>query len=113
MDCLFCKIIAKKIPAKIEYEDENLIVIHDINPQAPFHVLLIPKKHIKRIVDLQEPDLAFVSRLVYQAKILAEKNKFSEAGYRLVFNSGTDGGQSVFHIHLHLLAGRSMRWPPG
>ncbi len=112
-DCLFCKIVAKTIPAKIEYEDEHLVVIHDINPQAPFHRLLIPKQHIARIADVKESDLAMISRLIFQAKKIAESKKFSEAGYRLVFNSGADGGQTVFHIHLHLLAGRPMRWPPG
>lgn len=112
-DCLFCKIIAKTIPAKIDYEDEFLIVIHDINPQAPVHRLLIPKQHIPRIADLEESHSAIMSRLIFQAKKIAEAGKFYEEGYRLVFNSGADGGQTVFHIHLHLLAGRPMRWPPG
>lgn len=112
-DCLFCKIIAKSIPAKIEYEDDHLIAIHDINPQAPVHLLLIPKQHIARIADVTESGLAVVSRLIFQAKKIAETRKFSEAGYRLVFNSGAEGGQTVFHIHLHLLGGRPMKWPPG
>ena len=112
-DCLFCKITAKNIPAKIEYEDDDLVAIHDVNPQAPFHVLLIPKRHIVRIADVEESDLALIGRMIYRAKKIAEVRNFSEPGYRLVFNSGADGGQTVFHIHLHLLAGRHMTWPPG
>jgi histidine triad (HIT) family protein len=112
-DCLFCRVIAKQIPAKVDYEDEQMIVIHDINPQAPIHLLLIPKKHIARIHDLAEPDLPLISRLIGKAKEIAERCQVGEKGYRLVFNSGLDGGQSVFHIHLHLLAGRHMSWPPG
>ena len=112
-DCLFCKIITKNIPAKVEYEDADLVAIHDVNPQAPFHVLLIPKRHIARIADVEESDLALIGRMIYRAKKIAETRKFSESGYRLVFNSGADGGQTVFHIHLHLMAGRHMNWPPG
>lgn len=112
-DCLFCKIIAKSIPSKVEYEDGDLVAIHDVNPQAPFHVLLIPKRHISRVVDVEESDLALIGRMIHRAKKIAEAREFSESGYRLIFNSGPDGGQTVFHIHLHLLAGRHMNWPPG
>jgi len=111
--CLFCKIVNKSIPSKVEYEDDDLVAIHDVNPQAPFHVLLIPKRHISRIADVEESDLALIGRMIHWAKKIAETRNFSESGYRLVFNSGPDGGQTVFHIHLHLMAGRPMSWPPG
>ncbi len=112
-DCLFCKIVAKQIPAKLEYEDHEMVAIHDINPQAPYHVLLIPKEHIERIADITEQDLPIVGQLIFRARKIAEERKFSEKGFRLVLNSGAQGGQTVFHIHLHLLAGRQMHWPPG
>ena len=112
-ECLFCKIIAKQIPAKIEYEDQEVLAIRDINPQAPVHILLIPKKHVERVADITEKDLPSIAGLVMRAKKMAEEKQVAEKGFRLVFNSGSDGGQTVFHIHLHLLAGRIMGWPPG
>lgn len=111
-DCLFCRIIEKTIPAEIVLERENLIAFRDINPQAPTHVLIIPRKHIARIDDLQEEDTLLVGELIQAAREIAVKERLGD-GYRLVFNCGQQGGQDVYHIHLHLLGGRSMKWPPG
>lgn len=110
-DCLFCKIIDKQIPAKFELDEPNLIVIHDINPQAPAHLLIIPKQHIAKVDEVQKNQFALVGELVDAAKRVARSKKISD--YRLVFNNGAEAGQSVFHIHLHLLGGRRMNWPPG
>jgi len=110
-DCLFCKIIDKKINAKIEHEDADFIVIQDINPQAPSHVLLMPKKHIESIAALSEKDSSLMGRLIECARKLAQERGWKD--YRLVFNNGAEAGQSVFHVHLHLLSGRRMTWPPG
>ena len=111
-DCLFCRIISKKIPAKVEFENDSMVAIQDINPQAPVHLLLIPKKHMAEVADMAENDRALLGDLIFRAKELARERKLEE-GYRLVFNNGIKAGQSVFHIHLHLLAGRIMKWPPG
>ena len=110
-DCLFCKIIAKEIPAKIAHEDHEMIAIHDINPQAPTHLLVIPKKHVSGILAMSEGDSSLVGKLVYRARQIAAENHLNS--FRLVFNEGAESGQSVFHIHLHLLSGRRMAWPPG
>ncbi len=110
-DCLFCKIIRKEIKAKIEYEDEETFVLHDINPQAPTHLLILPKKHISQISECDQESATLLGKVIYQAKQIAEKQGLSD--YRLVFNNGAEAGQSVFHIHLHLLGGRRMTWPPG
>ncbi len=110
-DCLFCKIIRKEIRSRVEYEDENFMVFYDINPQAPFHVLVIPKKHIEKAGALKEEETGIAGGMIYQARLAAERNGFKD--YRLVFNNGQGAGQTVFHIHLHLLAGRPMTWPPG
>ncbi|MDD5217999.1 MAG: HIT domain-containing protein, partial [Candidatus Omnitrophica bacterium] len=107
----FCKIIRKEIEAKFEYEDDDVIVVRDINPQAPAHLLIIPKKHIDRISSVEQTDLDTIGKVIYQAKQIAARNGWEH--YRLVFNNGEQAGQSVFHIHLHLLSGRPMRWPPG
>ena len=111
-DCLFCRIVSKKIPAKVEFENDSIMVIQDINPQAPVHLLLIPKKHVAEIAHMSEGDRVLVGDLIFRAKELAHERKL-EDGYRLVFNNGPKAGQSVFHVHLHLLAGRTMKWPPG
>lgn len=111
-DCIFCQIIAKKIPAKFEYENDSFMAIQDINPQAPVHLLILPKKHISDINALKKEDASLVGNMILCAKELAYQKKV-EAGYRLVFNNGAQAGQSVFHIHLHVLGGRSMKWPPG
>lgn len=109
--CLFCRIIAGEIPSKKVYEDESVYAFYDINPQAPVHVLIIPKQHIARIENLRDEDSAVMGRLMVSAQkvaaLLGLKN-----GYRIVFNNGVDGGQEVEHIHLHLLGGIKMGWPP-
>lgn len=111
-DCLFCRIINKTIPAKVKFENESLIAIEDINPQAPVHLLVIPKKHIEQVADAQAPDSALLGNLILTARELAKREGVLE-GFRLVFNNGAEAWQSVFHIHLHLLGGRKMKWPPG
>ena len=110
-DCIFCKIIEEKIPAKFELTEEKLVAINDISPKAPVHLLIIPKEHIPQIIDLKPKHLLLVGEMVDAARRIAEKKKIKD--YRLVFNNGSEAGQSVFHIHLHLLGGRIMNWPPG
>lgn len=110
-DCLFCRIIAGKIPGKKVHEDEHLFAFEDINPQAPTHVLIVPKRHIATINDLEAGDAELVGRLALAARKIAADRGYKD--YRLVYNCGAGAGQSVFHIHLHLLAGRDMKWPPG
>ena len=112
-DCLFCKIAAKEIPSKVVYEDDRIMAFQDVNPQAPTHDLLIPKKHIDRVADINEEDGGLLGELIFRAKEIAQEKKLSDSGFRLVFNSGAGAGQTVFHIHLHLLGGRDMTWPPG
>jgi len=112
-NCLFCKIVAGDIPADILYETDNVLAFRDINPQAPFHALIIPKKHIATINHLENEDAALVGQLYLAAKQLAEQEGFVERGYRTVMNCGEEGGQTIYHIHLHVLAGRSLTWPPG
>ena len=112
-DCLFCKIINKEIEANIVYEDKDILAFRDIHPQAPVHILIIPKQHIEKISDLDEQKKNIVSNLILAANNLARDNKIDKQGYRLVFNCGADAGQLIFHIHLHLLGGRKMAWPPG
>lgn len=113
MPCLFCEIVAGRIPSKKAHEDDTLLAFHDINPQAPTHVLLVPKRHIPSLEDLTPGDDALMGLLVRKARDLAREIGFHESGFRLVFNSGPDAGYSVYHIHLHLLGGRGLRWPPG
>src|SRR3954465_282132 len=111
-DCLFCKIIAGEIKGAIAHQDDDLIAIKDINPQAPLHVLIIPRQHIATINDLTPANDALVGSMFRAAAALAKQHGYSERGYRTVFNCNSEAGQSVFHIHLHLLAGRAMTWPP-
>lgn len=113
MSTLFAKIIAREIPADIVYEDEHVLAFRDINPQAPVHVLFIPKRPVATLNELQPGDEALVGRLALAAAAYAKREGFAENGYRVVMNCNADGGQTVFHIHLHLLAGRAMHWPPG
>ena len=113
MATIFDKIIAREIPADIVYEDEQVLAFRDINAQAPVHVLFIPKTPVATLNDLAPGDEAVVGRLVTAATAYAKAEGFAEKGYRVVINCNGDGGQSVYHIHLHLLAGRAMRWPPG
>jgi histidine triad (HIT) family protein len=113
MDCLFCKIIEKKIPAKIIFEDDSTLAFEDINPQAPVHVLVIPKKHIATTLDISDEDNELLGRLVQTANRIARERGVADTGFRTVMNCNKDAGQTVFHIHLHLLGGRAMHWPPG
>ena len=112
-DCLFCKIAKGEIPAKIVYEDDQVLAFEDVNPQAPFHVLIIPRRHISTLNDAQEGDAALLGGLITRAAQIAKDRGHAQDGYRTVFNCNRGAGQSVFHIHLHLLAGRNMTWPPG
>ena len=112
-DCLFCRMVAGEIPVKKLFEDDDLIAIEDINPQAPLHVLLIPKTHIATLNDLAPEHDTLIGRLFRRASALAKERGYAERGFRTIFNTNREAGQSVFHIHLHLLAGRSLGWPPG
>jgi len=113
MSCLFCKIIAGEIPASKVFEDDQLIAFNDINPQAPMHVLVVPRRHVATLNDLAAGDDALVGEMVRRAATIAKENGFDGPGYRTVFNCNAQAGQTVFHIHLHLLGGRTMTWPPG
>ncbi|RDB43543.1 histidine triad nucleotide-binding protein [Halomonas sp. DQ26W] len=113
MDCLFCKIIKREIPANIVFEDEHVLAFNDINPQAPTHILIIPKQHIATLNDIEEADLALIGRLQYTAARLAQEHGFAEDGYRVVMNCNDYGGQTVYHIHMHLMGGRRFTWPAG
>lgn len=113
MTCLFCKMVTGEIPVTRVYESPELMVIRDIKPQAPSHLLVIPKKHIATINDAHEEDDLLLGKMILAAKKAAEKEQISEDGYRLIFNVNSGGGQEVYHIHLHLLGGRQMTWPPG
>lgn len=110
---LFIKILDKEIPATFEYEDDEIFAINDIDPKAPTHILIIPKKQIPTINDIEPEDAELIGKMVLVAKKIAKEKGFSEDGYRLVFNVNEGAGQSVFHIHLHLLGGRIFNWPPG
>jgi histidine triad (HIT) family protein len=112
-DCLFCRIIKREIPASIVYEDDRMLAFNDINPQAPTHVLVVPKRHIESLNELASGDDAIVGEVVRRAAAIAKERGISAGGFRTVFNTNRDAGQTVFHIHLHLLGGRAMRWPPG
>lgn len=112
-DTLFSRIIRREIPADIVYEDDEVLAFRDIQPQAPIHVLFIPKRAFATLNDLQAEDAALAGRLILAAASYAQREGFAEAGYRTVMNCNRDGGQSVYHIHLHLLAGRQLTWPPG
>ena len=112
-DCLFCKIIKREIPSSIVYEDDRVFAFTDINPQAPTHVLVVPKRHIASLNDLTADDDQIVGELARRAAAIAKDRGISADGYRTVFNTNLAAGQTVFHIHLHLLGGRTMHWPPG
>ena len=112
-DCLFCKIIDGEIPGDIVYENDNVLAFKDINPIAPVHILVIPKEHIATLNDLEEKHTQTMGELFLAAKQIASEKGISESGYRTVFNCNKDAQQTVFHIHLHLIAGRQMTWPPG
>jgi histidine triad (HIT) family protein len=112
-DCLFCKLIAGQIPATIVHQNDHLVAFTDITPQAPTHVLVVPRRHIGSLNDLSAGDDSLVGEMVRAAAAIAKENGHAERGYRAVFNCNADAGQTVFHLHLHLLGGRKMTWPPG
>lgn len=112
-DCLFCKIARGEIPSKKIYEDEELLAFHDIGPKAPVHFLVVPKKHVANLMEIQEGDSALLGRMLFKAQELARQLGCAERGARFVFNCKSDGGQTVDHLHLHVLGGRVMGWPPG
>ena len=112
-DCLFCKIVSREIKGSIVYEDERLLAFNDINPQAPTHVLIVPKRHIASLNDVTPQDDGLVGEMARRAAAIAAERGIAAGGYRTVFNTNRDGGQTVFHIHLHLLGGRPLHWPPG
>ena len=112
-DCIFCKIGAKEIPSKAVYEDDELYAFHDLNPQAPEHALVIPKRHISNLLATEDPDSLLLGRLLRAAAAVAHTLGISNGGFRVVANVGPDGGQTVDHLHLHVLGGRHMTWPPG
>jgi histidine triad (HIT) family protein len=112
-DCLFCRIVRGEIPASIVHRDDELVAFNDINPQAPMHVLIVPTRHIPTLNDLAASDDALVGTMLRRAAVLAAERGYADRGYRTVFNCNAEAGQSVFHIHLHVLGGRGLRWPPG
>ena len=113
MDCLFCKIAAKQIPSKVVHDDNDVFAFEDINPQAPVHVLIIPKKHVATLNDLEKDDCEALSRVYMAAKKIALDRGVADSGFRVVANCNADAGQTVFHLHFHLLGGRKFGWPPG
>lgn len=113
VDCIFCKIAAGEIPARIVYDDEHVLAFRDIHPQAPVHVIVIPKRHIRTLNDLGPEDAGLIGQLFLAARQVASDLGVADSGYRTLINCNRDGGQYVFHVHMHLLAGRMMGWPPG
>lgn len=113
MDCIFCKIAQGSIPAKIIYQDDHVLAFDDLHPQAPQHKLIIPRRHISTMNDIEPKDAELLGKILLAAKSLAKELNIDEEGYRLVFNCNAGAGQAVFHIHCHLLGGRAMHWPPG
>ncbi len=112
-DCIFCKIAGGEMTADVIFEDDDVIAFRDISPKAPTHVLVIPRRHISTLNDLGESDVEIAGRMVHAAQKIALQEGIADGGYRTVINCNTDGGQAVYHIHLHLLGGRQMSWPPG
>ncbi|MBI3333554.1 MAG: histidine triad nucleotide-binding protein [Candidatus Omnitrophica bacterium] len=112
-DCIFCRIAAQELPAKVAYQDSQVVAFHDVNPQAPIHLQIIPRRHIARVSELTEEAVPLLGKLVLTANRLAQEMKIAQPGYRLVINCNPAAGQSVYHLHLHLLGGRPMGWPPG
>ena len=113
LSCIFCKIIEKEVPSKIVFEDNTVIAFEDINPQAPMHLLVVPKRHIPEIHSMTEADRELVGHLFFTAKKIADEKGLDALGYRMVINNGVGAGQTVFHVHLHILSGRRFAWPPG
>jgi histidine triad (HIT) family protein len=112
-NCLFCKIIRGEIDSKIIFENQSVLAFNDINPQAPIHILIIPKVHISTLNDIQSSQIELVGEMVKVSTLIAKDLKVAKNGYRTIFNCNQDAGQTVFHIHLHLLGGRTLNWPPG
>jgi len=112
-ECIFCKIVNKEIPAKVVYEDDRIVAFDDINPQAPVHVLLIPKEHFVSLNDIPEEKKELLGHIMSKARQVAQEKGVKESGYRIVLNTARDSGQDVLHIHFHVLGGRRMTWPPG
>jgi histidine triad (HIT) family protein len=112
-DCLFCRIVAGEIPATLVYTDDHLVAFRDVNPQAPMHVLIVPRRHIATLNELASGDDALVGEMIRRAAAIAGENGYAQRGYRTVFNCNAEAGQTVFHIHLHVLGGRPFIWPPG
>ena len=112
-ECLFCNIVEKKISAKIVYEDDLALAFDDINPQAPVHTLVIPKKHVAAVQDCHAQDQGLLGHLLFVSVKVAKQKGLTESGYRMVANTGRDGGQTVSHLHFHVMGGRHMTWPPG
>jgi len=113
MSCIFCKIANKEIPSNIVYEDEKVLAFHDINPQAPYHILVIPKKHLSTLLELEEEDKELIGHIYLVINKIAKDLGFAERGFRVVVNCKEEAGQTIFHLHFHILAGRPMDWPPG
>ncbi|MBX7254833.1 MAG: histidine triad nucleotide-binding protein [Candidatus Hydrogenedentes bacterium] len=113
IDCLFCKIAAKAIPSTEVYSDNEFYAFRDINPGAPTHILIVPRKHIEKVTDVQPEDAVLLGKLVLKANEIAEKEGLTKDGFRYVINCGRRGGQTIWHVHLHILGGRDLAWPPG
>lgn len=111
--CLFCRIASHEANAKVVYEDDDVVAFHDIRPQAPTHVLVIPRKHVQSLEHAQDADEALLGKLLLRTRAIARTLGLAEGGYRVVINTGDDAGQTVPHVHAHLVGGRSLRWPPG
>ena len=112
-DCIFCKIIAGQIPSAIVYDGKDVFAFRDVYPQAPQHILIVPKKHIEKLSDLTDEDASLIGKLLVAASKIARENGMDAHGYRVVLNNGEGAGQSVWHVHAHLLSGRPLLWPPG
>lgn len=112
-DCLFCRMVKKEIKCDVVYEDDRVLAFRDINPQAPVHILIIPRKHIETSLDIKEEDASLIGHIYLVASRLARKEKIDKSGFRVVTNCNRDAGQAVFHLHMHLLGGRRFNWPPG
>ncbi len=112
-DCIFCQVADKAVPSELLYDDNDVVAFKDINPQAPSHILIIPKKHIDRLTNVDDEDLIILGKMANVAKKIAKDNEFDKDGFRLLVNEGKNGGQTIYHLHFHLLAGRRLMWPPG
>jgi len=113
IDCVFCKIIAGKLEGEFVYQDDEIVAFRDINPQAPVHILIVPRKHISSLNDVKPEDVPLIGKLAIVAQKIAKEFGVAETGYRLIWNTGENAGQWIYHVHIHLLGGRRMTWPPG